>query len=163
MAATIFAWPDRAQGDVRSGTYLVIPIKGTIGRNTTYRMQQYLKLAREIKPAAVVVEIDTHGGPTTHAEAAINLIIDHKDIRFIAFVDMALSAGVPITMACSEVYVSQKATIGAARSYTVDAWGRIMYVRPGETRDVPYLFLFIRHTEQEHRELQNDPRGRGPF
>ena len=61
-----------------------------------------------------MLSVDTPGGGVTEAEAIVNLIIENKDLRFVALVNKALSAGAAITLACKEIYVMETATIGAA-------------------------------------------------
>ncbi|HUU10409.1 MAG TPA: hypothetical protein VM431_07685 [Phycisphaerae bacterium] len=105
-------------------TYYVIPIKGVIGRHfTAGRMQACLKEAERLKPAVVVLELDTGGGDIIDAERIVDLIIAHKDLRFVAFVRKALSAGATIALACEKIFVAESATIGGAVSYSVGSDG----------------------------------------
>jgi ATP-dependent protease ClpP protease subunit len=105
---------------IKPQTYYIIPINGSIGRHfTAEQMEVYLKEAQQLKPAVVVLELDTGGGEIHDAERIVDLIIAHKDLRFVAFVHKALSAGAPITLACEKVYVTESATIGGAVSYSV--------------------------------------------
>jgi len=105
-------------------TYYVIPIKGVIGRHfTAGRMEACLKEAERLKPAVVVLELDTGGGDINDAERIVNLIIAHKHLRFVAFVRKALSAGATITLACEKIFVTESATIGGAVSYSVGSDG----------------------------------------
>jgi len=101
-------------------TYYVIPIKGAIGRHfTAGRMEACLKDAERLKLTVVVLELDTGGGDIYDAERIVDLIIAHKEMRFVAFVRKALSAGAPITLACEKIFVTESATIGGAVSYSV--------------------------------------------
>lgn len=112
-------------------SFLLVRIRGTIGRDfTAMRMKRYLEMAAKVKPAAVILEIDTPGGLTGHAESIVNLIIQSKDLRFIALVHRALSAGAPIVLACPEIYVTDVATIGAATSYRMNPQGEIQNLPP---------------------------------
>jgi membrane-bound ClpP family serine protease len=77
-------------------------------------MKAAITEARTAKAAAIVLSMDTSGGAVTEAEAIVDLIIENKDLRFIALVNKALSAGAAITLACKEIYVTEAATIGAA-------------------------------------------------
>ena len=105
-------------------TYYVIPIKGVIGRHfTAARMEACLKEADRLKPAVVVLELDTGGGDIIDAERIVDLIIAHKEFRFVAFVHKALSAGATVTLACEKIFVSESATIGGAVSYSVGSDG----------------------------------------
>ena len=98
------AAPNQAQ------TYYVIPIKGVIGSDfTTGQMRAYLKDVERLKPTVVVLELDTGGGDINDAEGLVDLIIEHKDLEFVALVQKALSAGAAITLACKDIYVTEKA------------------------------------------------------
>lgn len=102
-----------------TGTYLLVPIQGTIGVDFTAQdMADHIVLARELNPDVVILYVNTGGGSTAHAEAIINLIIENDDLRFVAYVRRALSAGAAITMTCSEIYVEEVATIGAVLSWS---------------------------------------------
>ena len=103
---------------VFGGTYLLIPIEGVIGTDfTASNMQEYLDLASALKPAVVVLDLDTPGGAVPEAEKIVDLMIQRKDLRFVAVVRKALSAGAAIVLACREIYVTDVATIGATTSY----------------------------------------------
>jgi membrane-bound ClpP family serine protease len=100
-------------------TYLLVSVKGTIGRDfTAATMKAYLDSAEGLKPA-VVLEMDTGGGDIHDAEEIIDLMISHKGLRFVALVRRSLSAGAAITLACKEIYVTETATIGGAVSYSL--------------------------------------------
>jgi len=100
------------------GTYMLIRIEGTIGANFTARhMKHHLARAAELKPDVVVLYLDTPGGYITDAEEIINMLIQNNDLRFVAYVRRALSAGASITMTCPEIYVEDVAKIGAALCY----------------------------------------------
>jgi ATP-dependent protease ClpP protease subunit len=99
-------------------TYFVIPIKGGIGSDfTAALMETLLQQAKKLSPTVVVLEIDTGGGDIHDAERIINLIIANKNLRFVALVRRALSAGAAITLACKEIYLTDSAIIGGAVSY----------------------------------------------
>ncbi|HUU43476.1 MAG TPA: hypothetical protein VMX57_06835 [Planctomycetota bacterium] len=109
--------PDR-QTPAAGATALVIPIHGQIGVEfTTVKMKRCLEEAVALSPTVVVLDIDTPGGSTQDAEDIVNLIIDYKGLRFVAFVRKAISAGSTITLACPEVYVTEEAVIGAATAW----------------------------------------------
>ena len=118
---------DQPAAGKKKGTYFHIRIEGGIGRDfTAHRMESLLKQATEAKPDVVLLDINTPGGTIDDAEKIIDLIIRHKDLRFVAFVRKALSAGAAIALACPEIYMSDTATIGAATSYSVSSEGRIV-------------------------------------
>jgi ATP-dependent protease ClpP protease subunit len=101
-------------------TYLLIPVKGVIGRDfTTATMKAYLQSAEKQKANVVVLEVDTGGGDVRDAEEIVDLIIAHKGLRFVALVRRALSAGATITLACKDIYVTEGAMIGGAVSYSL--------------------------------------------
>ncbi len=93
-------------------------------------MKSYLSRATKLKPTVVVLELDTPGGSVSDAENIVDLIIGAKDLRFVALVHKALSAGAAVTLACPEIYVTEKATIGAAVSYFPDRQGRPRAIPP---------------------------------
>ena len=116
-------------------SFLLVKVKGAIGEDfTAAKMKAALAEARKAKVAAVVLSMDTPGGSVAEAEAIVNLIIENKDLRFIALVRKALSAGATITLACKDIYVMETATIGAAVSYIPDRRG-IPVVLPADVAE----------------------------
>jgi len=130
----------------RSSGYVLISIKGAIGTKdlppnkkdseatfwyavgpnrdaTAEWFELELRNAARIGPAVVVLEIDTPGGLINHAERMAKAIISHKELRFLAFVRKAVSAGVPIALACKEIYFADGAIMGAAASFLPDSRG----------------------------------------
>ena len=104
--------------DNSKSSYFVIPIKGTIGSDfTADRMKVLLKQAQTLKPTVVVLEIDTGGGSVVDAQEIIDQMIANKEVRFVALVRRALSAGAAITLACKEIYMADGAILGGAVSY----------------------------------------------
>ena len=100
-----------------------ISVKGVIGKDFTaehmkLRLEQALQLG-----AGVLLEIDTPGGSVSHAAKTVSLMAKFKRLRPVVLVHKALSAGAPITLACSDIYVTENALIGAATAY--DASGRV--------------------------------------
>ncbi len=129
LAATATTRPDTSQAN--KNTYMVVPVKGVIGRDfTASTMSFYLAETLDGKPSTVVLEIYTLGGSVSEAEQIVDLMIRYKDVRFIALVHKALSAGAPIAMACREIYMTDGATIGAATSYSRDRTGKIAALPP---------------------------------
>ncbi len=113
--------PEAEEGQ---GQYVVLPIAGVIGQESTAAlMALHLENARRSKAKVVVLEIDTPGGYALEAEEMVNLIINTKDLRFVALVRRALSAGAVVAMACETVIVTPEATIGAAMPYGIDKEG----------------------------------------
>jgi len=108
----------------KAETFLLVEVKGAIGEDfTAAKLKAAIAEARAAKVAVVVLSMDTPGGSVPDAEAIVNLIIENKDLRFIALVNKALSAGAAITLACKEIYVMETATIGAAVSYLANKRG----------------------------------------
>jgi len=104
--------------------YYNIFIKGTIGGNcTAERFEEQVSNATKIAPVGVLLHIDTTGGLIDHAEKMVQTIANAKHLHFIAVVDKAVSAGVPIALACKEVYIREGAIIGGAVSYIPDERG----------------------------------------
>jgi len=106
-------------------TYFVIPVKGVIGQDfTAGRMELYLEEVAKVAPSAVVLVLDTPGGNTDAAEEIVQVMIYNDQLRFVAVVRRALAAGVPIAMACKDIFVTKTATIGAGSAYRTDCQGR---------------------------------------
>ena len=110
----------------KDGTYMVIPIKGAIGRAFDRSiMAAYLEKAAKLKPGVIVVDLQTPGGSVSEAEAIIDSLAALKGVRVVALVRKAISAGAAITLACKEIYISENATIGAAVSFQLDREGKV--------------------------------------
>ena len=74
-----------APQEPKPDTFLLVDVKGTIGEDfTAGNLKAALAEARAKKAAAVVLNMDTPGGSIQDAEAIVNLIIENKDLRFIA-------------------------------------------------------------------------------
>jgi hypothetical protein len=112
-------------------TFCVIPIDGVIGVDfNAGRLENLLKKASELHVDYVVLALNTPGGSVQDAEKTVDLIINHSDLKFIALVNKALSAGVPIAMSCKRIFVTESATIGAAVSYMPDNRGNPRMIPP---------------------------------
>jgi len=113
-----------AAADAAKTIWVRVGVKGMIGEDfTSDSMRLALRRARASKADVVVLELDTPGGHVDHAEDIVDMIIRSRDLRFVAVVKRALSAGAAITLACRDVYVTETATIGAATSYLADSEG----------------------------------------
>jgi hypothetical protein len=109
--------PPEAKKTVAPGeaTYAVVPVKGEIGVDfTVEQLRMGLKNASDKKATVVVLEIDTPGGSIEEAEKTVGLLMEQKNVRIVALVRRALSAGAPITLTCKEIYMTSGAMIGAA-------------------------------------------------
>ena len=110
--------PVDKRGPVADASCYLISVKGAIGTEfSSAMMKKYLAEAADLSPTAVVLEIDTPGGSIKDAEEIVDMIIEYKGLRFVAFVHKAISAGSTITLACKEVYVTDQAVIGAATAW----------------------------------------------
>ena len=115
----------------KGATYYRIPIHGVIGEDfTAERMKAALDQAEKSGGTIVLLELDTPGGVIDDAEKIVDMIASHKNLRFVAFVRQALSAGATITLACSEIYMADTAMIGAAVSYRPDGRGGVVELPP---------------------------------
>lgn len=123
-AAAVAQTPKQLTPVIGTGTYFLIPIKGGIGMEVhANRVKAQLEQAVQLKPVVVVFEMDTPGGSIQDAEEIVDQMIRHKNLRYVALVHRALSAGATITFACKEIYVTESATLGAAVSYRVSETG----------------------------------------
>ena len=106
---------------VREGPgYAPIPIVGTIGDEVTAdTFEAAINASRQSNPKYIVLLIDTDGGDVQHMAKIVEVIAQNRDLRFIAYVKKALSAGAIIAMSCPEIYMTPQATIGAAVPYLV--------------------------------------------
>ena len=142
-----------APQEPKPDTFLLVDVKGTIGEDfTAGNLKAALAEARASKAAAVVLNMDTPGGSIQDAEAIVNLIIENKDLRFIALVHKALSAGAAITLACKEIYVTEAATIGAAVSYTVNGRGQLVELPPDLAEKMQSAWRAVCRKAADHGE-----------
>ena len=119
----LFAQPASARPATK-GVWVRIPIRGMIGKDfTADDMRGGIQRAKSARADVIVLELDTPGGGIDTAEQIIDMIIRARDIRFVAVVHRALSAGAAITLACPDVFTTETATIGAATSFMADARG----------------------------------------
>jgi len=133
LSSAAFAAEEPAEAAPKG--YYPITITGAIGRDfTAAQMETHLKEAERLKPAVVLLVIDSGGGRIDHAEEMVDLIIEHEDLTFIAYVQKALSAAATITLACEKVFVTETATIGGAVSYSLDEKGKVE-VLPAEVAE----------------------------
>ena len=80
-------------------------------------MKVSLDRAAALKATVVVLEFDTPGGAVSDAEKIVDLMIEHKELHYVAMVHKGASAGAVIALACREIYATENATMGAAVSY----------------------------------------------
>jgi tetratricopeptide (TPR) repeat protein len=102
---------------------MVIPIKGAIGYDfTSGVMKAYLEKAAKLRPAVVVLDIDTGGGDISDAEEIVDALIATKNVRVVALVHRAISAGATVSLACGEIYMTETATIGDVGEKMQSIW-----------------------------------------
>jgi membrane-bound serine protease (ClpP class) len=97
-----------------SGAVYVVPITGTIDLGLAPYLSRVLDEADAEGAAAVLLQIDTHGGRLDAVLQMRDALLG-SDVPTIAFVDRtAFSAGALIAIACEEIYMAPGAVIGAA-------------------------------------------------
>jgi len=95
--------------------YYPLPIEGEIGSEVTAAsLEDGIKQARLAKPDFVVLFINSPGGSITEMFKIVQVIRDAKDLRFVAYVDRAISAAGIVALSCPRLYMSENGTIGAA-------------------------------------------------
>ncbi len=106
---------------------------GMIDRGLVPYVQRVLKEAANAD--AVILEINTHGG---RVDSAVKILDDVRDanVRTIAFIRRAISAGALVALATDDIVMSSGATIGAATPITVDPTGQ---ASPVDEKYVSYL------------------------
>lgn len=117
-----------AEPTVDASSYLLIPIKGTIGVEATADgVEQALKDAKERSIRHIVFELDTPGGYVQDAEKMADLIEAHRasapadsPVKFHAYIRNALSAGIWVVFSCDEVCWAEGASAGAAVTFSKD-------------------------------------------
>ena len=107
--------------EVREGPgYCVIPIEGAIGVEVTAdALKKALADARQSGASIVILSIDSPGGWVEDRDKMLNVLIDNKDLTVVAHVKQALSAAAVLALACPGIYMTDRATIGAAVAYRI--------------------------------------------
>lgn len=102
-------------------SYSRLPIVGVIGDDgaseqfvSAEAFRAALVELRGAHPDYVVLCIDSDGGRIDDMQAIVEAIAEAEDLRFIAYVEKALSAAAVIALVCPKIYVTPQATIGAA-------------------------------------------------
>ncbi|MBL7134363.1 MAG: ATP-dependent Clp protease proteolytic subunit [Phycisphaerae bacterium] len=104
--------------------YLVIPIKGVIGRevaNDVFR--KCLNQARAKKPAVIILEVDSPGGSVEELSGMLDTLKSFRDFRIVAYFKQASSSAALLSMACKEIIAGPTGTIGGAVVYQMTPWG----------------------------------------
>ena len=107
------------QKEVREGPgYCVIPIEGTIGVEVTPdALRRALAQAKASGATIVILSIDSQGGYVEARDKLLEVLKEYKNLTFVAHVKQALSSAVVFAMACPKIYMTDRATIGAAVVY----------------------------------------------
>ena len=95
----------------------VLPIEGEINNGMLSVIRRAFHEIDELKPEAVVVELNTPGGSVDSTRKIISLIreVKAKKRPVYAFVNPdALSAGAFISISCDAIYMASNGTIGSA-------------------------------------------------
>ncbi|MFB3892287.1 MAG: hypothetical protein ACE15C_09720 [Phycisphaerae bacterium] len=111
--------------------YFLIPVKGDIGKEfTAAKMKTYLGAAAKLKPAAVVLEIESYAGATDEADKIVDLMIAATDFRYVAFVHDALSPSSAVALACGDIYMADVGRIGGSASLGRRPDGKVIDLAP---------------------------------
>jgi hypothetical protein len=98
----------------RGPEFVVLPIQGTIGVDTTaHGLKAGLDSVCRLGAGYVIFYIDSDGGSITEVEEMVDAIHTLRDGSVVAFVHKARSAAAVLAMACSKVFVTRDAMIGA--------------------------------------------------
>ena len=113
------------QRDARQGPgYCVIPIEGAIGDQVTPQaLRRALADAKELGASIIILQIDSLGGWINARDDMLEVLRDQKDMRLVAHVKQAISSAAVLTLACREIYMAERATMGAAVAYRVTKQG----------------------------------------
>lgn len=120
----VVAAKPETQPAVTGPTYLIIPVKGEVGKEVTASaISQCLTIAEEVKPDVVILEIDSPGGSVAELGEILKEIGKHKDLRFAAHINEAASAAAILTLSCKEICVRPTATLGGSVIYRTTPGG----------------------------------------
>ncbi len=126
---------DTVQVERRKDLVAVIPLHGTIGFAggapffTAEDFRRALEAARRLKPARIILDIESPGGRLDTKEQILRLMLeamaDHE--QFVAIVRDAGSAAALIALGCQEILVFPGARIGSAVTIAVDETGTVSF------------------------------------
>jgi ATP-dependent protease ClpP protease subunit len=118
------AKPTAIKTDSSSNLVIVIPLIGAVGPCvdgdkwfSATDFEKALEMAENLKPAAIILEINSRGGLVATEERIIEKITESqaRGTRIVAWVaPNAGSAAALITIACKEIFVMPTAKVGAA-------------------------------------------------
>jgi membrane-bound serine protease (ClpP class) len=109
------------QRESREGPgYCVIPIEGVIGLEVKAdALRRALLDARRAGANIIVLSIDSPGGYIAERDALLGVIKEFKDLQFVAHIRRALSSAAVLALACPRIYMTERATMGAAVAYRI--------------------------------------------
>lgn len=110
---------------------VIVPIQGPIDIIPVALVQRGIRLAKERKAKALILEIDTPGGSVEEMwkiARPLSEISERKDgILTVAFVNrQAISAGAAIATACEKIYMVPSGSIGAMMPVRQDPMGGLI-------------------------------------
>ena len=104
--------------------YCLLPMQGEIGVEVTAdELQKAIAIALPEKPAYIVLLIDSPVGSIQEMQKVLQVMSDTHGVTFVAYAQRAMSAAAIIAMACPEIYLPAKGTIGAAVPFKLDEKG----------------------------------------
>lgn len=122
ILSTFFSFcPARAAGPLK---VFVIPIAGEVGPGMAAFLERAIRDA-DTRPGDIyVLEMDTYGGRVDSALQMVDVLLDTKGERTIAYVkNKAISAGALIALACDELVMRPNTTIGDCAPITYSSEG----------------------------------------
>jgi len=91
----------------------VLPVEGPISQVTLESLERRIRQAREDQADLIILEMNTPGGDVISMQKICTLIKGLEDIYTVAWIHPdAYSAGAVIALACDEIIVGPRATIG---------------------------------------------------
>ena len=118
---------------VSAGQVYVLPVKGAIDKGLLTVLRRAFRETKRLRPAAVVLELDTPGGGIEDTKELIAWIRSTRQggCPVYAWVHSdALSAGAMLALACDKIYMSRGGTIGSAMPISVSITGNIERLEP---------------------------------
>lgn len=115
--------PAKPKAAAAGMAYYMLPIVGEIGVEVKAEfLKKALALARS-RSYILMLYIDSQGGSVAETEKIVSVLSKAKDVRTMAYVRSAMSAGAVVAMACQDICMDPEATIGGAVPYTVGPAG----------------------------------------
>jgi membrane-bound serine protease (ClpP class) len=113
-----------------AGSAWIIPIRGDIDPSMSVFVRREIRKALNHGASFIIFEIDTFGGRVDSALQITSSITSIKDAKTVAWVHpgdesmgVSWSAGALIAFACSDIYMAQGTSIGAAAPVTLEPTG----------------------------------------